>query len=378
MNNMPAISVLMKPSSSMCNMHCDYCFYCDEAQKRQQGNYGYMSEQTLKNVIRKTILRAEGGISYAFQGGEPTLRGISFFEKAVQYERQYNKGKIRIDNAIQTNGLLIDENWCRFFRDNKFLVGISLDGIRKTHDAYRHDKKGNPTFDRILYSIKLLERFGVDYNILTVVNQKVAENIEEIYQFYKRKNFKYQQYIACLEPLDEVRGKNEYAISPEQYGEFLSTLFQMWYEDWKNGIQPYIRQFENYIGIVRGYRPEACEQYGKCGIHNVVEADGSVYPCDFYMLDSYCIGNFNVDQLDAIDAERLRAGFVQKSDRLDKRCLSCEYYHMCRGGCHRNREYSKDSDTYRNYFCESYRYLFKTCMRQIKEIAGVMDKIKYS
>ena len=248
---MPAISVLMKPSSSMCNMHCDYCFYCDEAQKREKENYGYMSEQTLKNVIRKTMLRAEGGISYAFQGGEPTLRGISFFEKAVQYEKQYNKGRIRVDNAIQTNGLLIDESWCRFFRDNRFLVGISLDGIRETHDAYRHDKKGNPTFDRILYSIELLDRYGVDYNILTVVNQKVAENIEEIYQFYKRKNFKYQQYIACLEPLGEMRGGNQYAIRPEQYGKFLSKLFQMWYKDWKMGELPYIRQFENYIGILR-------------------------------------------------------------------------------------------------------------------------------
>ena len=178
---MPPISVLMKPSSGMCNMKCDYCFYCDETQKRIQESYGFMSEQTLKNVIRKTMLRAEGAVSYAFQGGEPTLRGIDFFEKVVEFEKQYNKHGIRVNNALQTNGYLIDEAWCEFFQKNHFLIGLSVDGTKEIHDSYRHTKDGKPTFDRIHHAAELMDRYGVEYNILTVVNQKVASNITEIY-----------------------------------------------------------------------------------------------------------------------------------------------------------------------------------------------------
>ena len=144
---MPTISVLIKPASGMCNMQCDYCFYCDEMKKRSQDSYGFMSEQTLKNVIRKTMIHAEGLISYVYQGGEPTLRGLTFFEKAVEYQRHYNKHGIRVNNALQTNGYLLDDAWCKFFKENQFLIGLSIDGTKQLHDMYRHDKNGNPTFD---------------------------------------------------------------------------------------------------------------------------------------------------------------------------------------------------------------------------------------
>ena len=320
---MAPISILMKPSSGMCNMQCDYCFYCDETRKREQESYGFMSEQTLKNIIRKTILRAEGMVSYAYQGGEPTLRGIEFFQKAVEFQKRYNKHGIRVNNALQTNGYLIDDAWCKFFKENHFLVGLSVDGIKETHDKYRHNKNGDPTYDRILRAAELMDQYGVEYNILTVVNQAVAANIKPIYSFYKKRGWNYQQYIACLDPLDEMRGQNEYALKPEIYGTFLTELFNLWYEDWKRGEQPYIRQFENYIGILLGYPPESCEQRGCCGIQNVVEADGSVYPCDFYMLDEYCLGNFNENRIDEINSKRNEIGFVNRSRKLTQECRKC-------------------------------------------------------
>ena len=343
---MPPISVLMKPSSGMCNMKCDYCFYCDETQKRIQESYGFMSEQTLKNVIRKTMLRAEGAVSYAFQGGEPTLRGIDFFEKVVEFEKQYNKHGIRVNNALQTNGYLINEAWCEFFQKNHFLIGLSVDGTKEIHDSYRHTKDGKPTFDRIRHAAELMSHYGVEYNILTVVNQKVASNITEIYEFYKKQGWNYQQYIACLDPLEEAHGENEYALKPEQYGKFLLELFNLWYADWKLGKQPYIRQFENYIGILMGYLPEACDQRGTCGVQNVVEADGSVYPCDFYMLDDYKLGNFNENRLDEIDTKRTEIGFVERSLLLDEECKVCEYFHICHGGCQRNRDLNELTGKY--------------------------------
>ncbi len=367
---MPAISVMIKPSSGMCNMSCDYCFYRDETQKRSQESYGFMSEKTLKNVIRKTMLRAEGMISYAFHGGEPTLRGLAFFQKVVEYQNQYNKNKIQVHNALQTNGLLIDEDWCRFLKENHFLVGVSLDGTKEIHDTYRHTRKeGGPTFDLVCSAIRLMESYGVDFNILTVVNQAAAENIQEIYSFYRQKKWNYQQYIACLDPLDEPHGQNEYSLAPEQYGQFLIRLFRLWYKDWKKGRQPYIRQFENYIGILLGHFPEACDQRGTCSIQNVVEADGSVYPCDFYMLNDYCLGNFNENRLDEIDARRKEIGFLERSLKLDPDCKHCAYYRLCRGGCQRNRDWAPEIQAYQNYFCQSYRMFFDACLNEMEEIA---------
>ncbi len=367
---MPAISVMIKPSSGMCNMSCDYCFYRDETQKRSQESYGFMSEKTLKNVIRKTMLRAEGMISYAFQGGEPTLRGLAFFQKVVEYQNQYNKNKIQVHNALQTNGLLIDEDWCRFLKENHFLVGVSLDGTKEIHDTYRHTRKeGGPTFDLVCSAIRLMESYGVDFNILTVVNQAAAENIQEIYSFYRQKKWNYQQYIACLDPLDEPHGQNEYSLAPEQYWQFLIRLFRLWYKDWKKGRQPYIRQFENYIGILLGHFPEACDQRGTCSIQNVVEADGSVYPCDFYMLNDYCLGNFNENRLDEIDARRKEIGFLERSLKLDPDCKHCAYYRLCRGGCQRNRDWAPEIQAYQNYFCQSYRMFFDACLNEMEEIA---------
>ena len=178
---MPAISVLIKPASGLCNMHCDYCFYKDEMENRTDASFGFMTEETLKNVIRKTLLRAEGVASYAFQGGEPSLRGLDFFKKAVEFQKQYNKNNVRVNNAFQTNGTLIDEAWCAFFKENNFLVGLSIDGNRCTHDKYRH-LNGKSAYDKAYETAKLFDKFGVEYNILTVVTADVAKNIEEIYR----------------------------------------------------------------------------------------------------------------------------------------------------------------------------------------------------
>lgn len=365
---MPAVSVLIKPSSSMCNMSCDYCFYCDEAQKRSQESFGFMSEQTLKNVIRKTMLRADGMISYAFQGGEPTLRGLDFFKKAVDYQKQYNKNQIQVHNALQTNGYVIDEKWCRFFRENNFLIGLSLDGTQDIHDSLRHTKNGGGTYARTSEAARLMDKFQVEYNILTVVTPAVADNVKKIYRDYQKHGWNYQQYIACLDPLDEGHEKTPYSLTPEKYGQFLTDLFDLWYEDLKHGRQPYIRQFENYIGLAAGYMAESCDQRGSCGIQNVVEADGSVYPCDFYMLDEYCLGNFNEHRLDHINERREAIGFVERSLKLNEKCRECKYSRLCRGGCQRNRDFNPSTGLYENYFCAGYQIFFEKCYDRIIEI----------
>ncbi len=393
---MPALSVLMKPASSLCNMSCDYCFYCDEAEKRTQKSFGLMTEQTLKNVIRKTMLRAEGMISYAYQGGEPTLRGLDFFKQAIAYQKQYNKHHITVHNAFQTNGYLIDEKWCEFLKENHFLVGLSLDGTPDIHDSLRHDRlNGGATFERISKAAKLMDAYGVDYNILTVVTSEIAKNIPEVYAYYKERGWHYQQYIACLDPLGEVHGQTSHALTPKLYGQFLTDLFALWLSDLKKGkafnstgqsyqnqlhqnqsyakgSQPYIRQFENWVGLAAGYGAEACNQRGTCGIQTVVEADGSVYPCDFYMLDDYLLGNFNEDRLDAIDEKRKEIGFIERSHKLDTACFSCKYYKLCRGGCQRDRDFDAATGLYTNYFCESYKIFFDKYYDTIMHIGSTL------
>ncbi|MCC2826402.1 anaerobic sulfatase maturase [Faecalicatena orotica] len=366
---MPPISVLIKPASGICNMKCDYCFYCDEAKKRITKSYGFMTERTLRNVIRKTMLHADGMISYVFQGGEPTLRGLEFFEKVIEYQKQYNKNRVYVNNAIQTNGYALNEEWAKFFKENHFLVGFSLDGTKENHDLYRHNTEGEGTYDRILKSINLMDAYGVDYNILTVVTKDTAEHISEIYKEYQTRGWNYQQYIACLDPLGEERGKNPYALTPVQYGSFLIELFQLWYEDWKKKKQPYIRQFDNYIGILMGYQPESCDQRGSCGVQTVVEADGSVYPCDFYMLDEYYLGNLNEHRIEDIERMRKEIGFIERSEKVSEECRKCQYYRICRGGCQRNRERNSYSGEYENYFCSGYKMFFDACLEQLKEIA---------
>ena len=178
---MPPLSVMIKPSSGNCNMSCTYCFYCDEMRNRAQPSYGFMTEETLKNVIRRTLLRAEGYISYAFQGGEPTLRGLDFFRKVMEYQKLYNRRGIRVSNAFQTNGYALDNDWCRFFARHRFLVGLSVDGTKEIHDSLRRGRGDmGPTFDRVDAAAGLLERHGGEYNSLSGVTRQVAEDIKEI------------------------------------------------------------------------------------------------------------------------------------------------------------------------------------------------------
>lgn len=365
---MPAIHVMIKPASGLCNMRCRYCFYADEMENRSQASYGIMSIETLENVIRETLAFAEGSCTIAFQGGEPTLAGLDFYRECIRLEQKYNTKNVRIDHALQTNGYVLDEEWCRFFAKNRFLIGLSVDGIKATHDCYRKDADGQDTYFRILEAAKKLEAAGVDFNVLTVVNGKTAPKIRRIYENYKKLGFSWQQYIACLDPIGEEQGQQEYSLTPEAYGKFLIELFDLWEMDLKQGKQPYIRQFENYVGILMGHYPESCEQRGVCSFQNIVEADGSVYPCDFYVLDQWRLGNLNEDSFETIHKRRLESGFVEASYNHTEECKGCRYFMICRGGCRRHREQTGDR-TGENHFCASYRMFFDACLPRLKDIA---------
>ena len=351
---MPAIHVMIKPASGLCNMRCRYCFYADEMENRSQASYGIMSAETLENVIRETLAFAEGSCTIAFQGGEPTLAGLDFFRECIRLEQKYNTKNVKISHALQTNGYVLDEEWCRFFAENHFLIGLSVDGIKATHDCYRKDAEGQDTYFRVLEAAKKLEAAGVDFNVLTVVNGKTAPKIRRIYENYKKLGFSWQQYIACLDPIGETQGQQEYSLTPEVYGKFLIELFDLWELDLKQGKQPYIRQFENYVGILMGQYPESCEQRGVCSFQNIVEADGSVYPCDFYVLDNCRVANVTDENFRFFQGILPDMEFFKEGVKRGENCKACKWYPLCRGGCRRN--YTKEN---KNYFCEAYQEFFE-------------------
>lgn len=355
---MPPIHIMIKPASGLCNMRCRYCFYEDEMRNRKQASYGMMSEQTLENVISKAFDYADTEVTFAFQGGEPTLRGLPFFRKAVELQKKYNQKDLLVNNALQTNGYCLDEEWCQFFHENHFLLGLSIDGTMQTHDKNRLDADGKGTFLKCMETAGLFRKYQVEFNILTVVNRHTAPKIRRIYQEYNKRGFRYQQYIACLDPLFEEAGRQDYSLTPAMYGDFLVELFQLWFDDLQQNRQPFIRQFENYIGILMGRRPESCEQNGRCTCQSVVEADGSVYPCDFYMLDQYRLGNLHSNSFEDIAQRGIQIQFAEQSENQSETCKNCQYFTICRGGCNRHRYAPIVGGAFENYFCEAYRRLF--------------------
>ena len=364
---MKTVGIMIKPASGLCNMHCDYCFYQDEIRHRGGTVYEMMTLETLRNVIRRTLLQAEESYSLAFQGGEPTLRGLDFYREAVKLVNRYNRNAVPVSYALQTNGMLLDEEWAAFLSEHKFLVGLSVDGTAEIHNRYRH--AGNKdAFAAVIRSAALLDQYHVDYNILTVVHREVAERIGEIYRDYRTRGWNYLQFITCLDPLGEEPGTRPYSLTPERYGRFLCDLFDLWYEDAVKKNAPYIRQFDNYLTILAGYPPEACEHGGICGLQNVVEADGSIYPCDFYVLNEYCLGNLNHDRLPEAYKRRDEIGFRERSVIHPEECQNCPWHFICRNGCYRTRTGGTDSCSGKTYYCSAYRQFFEHSLDKMKSL----------
>lgn len=368
---MPDITVMVKPASGLCNMHCKYCFYMDELGHRAERILSCMSEVVMERVIMETLQFSENTCTYVFQGGEPTLAGLDFYRKWLEYEERYNVNHVRIYHSIQTNGLLLDDQWCDFLKENHFLTGISLDGVQKLHDEYRKDRAGYGTFERVLENIERCKTRGIDFNILTVVTNQLALQIEDVYRFYKEQGFKYQQYIACLDPLDMEPGQQQYSLHPDRYGEFLIKLFRMWKADLMSGEPVSIRFFENCLCMLLGMPVESCEQRGICGCQTVIEWEGSVYPCDFYALDEYKLGNLAFEDMQSVEKTRRQRRFVETSLNHSEKCKGCRYFRLCRGGCRRHRDVPGDRYGH-NIFCSSYKAFFDTCLDEMLQLAEIL------
>ncbi len=371
---MPPLSMLIKPASGNCNLRCKYCFYNDISENRQTENYGIMEIETLEKLVEKAFDYAEQAVTFAFQGGEPTLVGLDFFRNLIEFEKKYNKNNIQVNNAIQTNGMIIDDKWAKFLADNKFLVGLSLDGPKDIHDSNRIDTKNKGSFNKVMNTVQVFNKYGVEYNILFVVNAYVARHINKIYNFFKKYNFQYLQFIPCLDPLNENPGQHEYSLTPKRYTEFLKKLFDLWYEDFIKGNMVSVRMFDNYVGMVMGYRAEACGMNGECMCQFVVEADGGVYPCDFYVIDEWYLGNLLSQGFAELRDSQAAKRFIETSRYVDPKCKECKWFGICGGGCRRTREPFENDKPVLNYFCSSYMEFFEYAIPRMQEMARILSK----
>lgn len=355
---MPPINILIKPASSACNMACRYCFYRDVAEHRAQAFEGMLSLEDMERVIRAGMEYAEHICSFAFQGGEPTLAGLDFYRRVVELQSKYARPGVEIRNAIQTNGLLIDEAWAKFFAEHHFLVGLSLDGPADLHNLNRVDAADDGTFNRVLRAAQLMEKHGVEFNILCVVTGRNARAVEKIYRFYRRQGFRWLQFIPCLEPMEQQRGEEKYHLSAEGYGDFLIRLFDLWYDDLRHGEYVSIRHLDNWLSILLGDRPEACNMAGQCSVQFVVEGDGGVYPCDFYVLDEWRMGTVGETSFAEMQQGEVARRFVEASLRVPEQCRACRWYGLCRNGCRRDRLVLPDGAIDQTCYCAAYRKFF--------------------
>lgn len=369
MANAKNMSVMIKPASSLCNLRCRYCFYADVSSLREVESCGLMTEQVMRAVIDSSIdgLSAGDSVNFAFQGGEPMLAGIEFFKRFVGYVKSKDT-KVRVSYALQTNGTMLNDEWCAFLKDNAFLVGLSMDGAAKYHDANRVDASFQGTYKTIKNAKKLLEKHGTDYNILTVLTAEIARHPQKIWQWLKQENIGYVQLIPCLDALGKPP-ESPYALTPQRFAGFYTQLFKCWLEEFKKGNYISVKLFDDIINLLGKGEVNACGLTGKCQTQLVVEGDGSVYPCDFYALDEYRLGNMCSSSAEELVKSKQANDFLNRDKGDTSVCSGCPYYNICGAGCPRQRPsvcYYKSTD-----MC-GYKSFLDACINDMLAVAKTL------
>lgn len=378
--------VMLKPIGSRCNLDCDYCYYLEKANLYKDEDKGHvMSEQLLEKFIQQYIeAQTTPQIMFTWHGGETLMRPLSFYKKAVEFQKKYSNGRL-IENSLQTNGTLLNDEWCKFFKENNFLIGISIDGPQEFHDEYRRDKMGRPSFHKVMKGIALLQKYNVEYNVMAVVNDYNSEYPVEFYKFFKDIGAQFIQFTPIVERLRKNRSPlklataNEtsdeaelahYSISPEKWGNFLCAVFDEWIKEDVGNI--YVQIFDSTLANWVGEQPGLCTMAKTCGHAGVMEFNGDVYSCDHFVFPEYYLGNVNVKPLTSMmySEKQLKFG-NDKFDKLPKQCRECDFLFACYGECPKNRfVIDKHGNSGLNYLCQGYYKFFN-------HVAPYMDFMKH-
>ena len=365
--------VMAKPVGPMCNMDCEYCYYLEKSELYAGRKSLKMSEDLLERYINEYInCQTAPSVLFTWHGGEALMRGIDFYRKAIRLQQQYGRGR-EIANSIQTNGLLLNDEWCRFFKDNNFLVGISIDGPERIHDRYRKDFGGHGTFRRVMRGIELLRKHNVEFNTLSVINDYNENYPVEIYRFFKEIGSRYMQFTPIVERLgsrddglelltaDDNPEDTEIAswsVTPKGYGNFYIRMFNEWVR--RDVGQYYVQLFDATLACMFGEQPGVCLYAKTCGHALAMEHNGDVYACDHFVYPEYLRGNIMLHPLTGItlSKEQIRFG-NDKRDLLPHQCRECQYLSLCNGECPKNRiATTSDGEYGLNYLCEGLKMYF--------------------
>lgn len=357
--------LLIKPSSAECNLRCEYCFYRDRSSDPYRDTvFRRMSDQVLESMISQYLHFVGKFSSFSWQGGEPLLMGIDFFKRVIELQEKHGFPGQLIGNTIQTNGTLITHELADLFHRYNFLIGISLDGPEEYHDLYRKDAKGQGSFKRVMEGISTLKEHKVEFNILAVVNDVTVHKPDETYSFFVENGFGYLQYIPVVEFDKETHRLTPHSVDANNYGDFLCRLFDLWYNKGEPIVS--IRMFDNILAVYAGLKPESCMFMERCGTYAVVEYNGDVYPCDFFVEPSMFLGNLMEVPLENIVHNRKMRHFsAQKRQKATgNKCLECEWEFICHFGCQHHR-----IDGKADQLCQSYAKFFQYSQERFKMLA---------
>jgi len=379
-------SVMTKPMGPRCNIACSYCYYLEKERLYPDEKKFRMSDAVLEAHVRGMIEAAvrigQREVQFAWQGGEPTMTGLDFFRRVLALQARYRPAGLRVTNAFQTNGTLLDDEWAGFLAANRFLVGISIDGPRGIHDRYRRDRAGRPTFDAAMAGLGALRRAGAEFNILCTVHRANAGKGKEIYRFLRTLGTQHLQFIPIVErrapagglapapQLDDDPASlvTEWSVAPRAYGKFLCEVFDLWFRQDVGRV--FVQFFENQVGMWRGFPASLCVFSETCGNALALEHNGDVYPCDHFVYPEFRLGNIMEQDIAGIAGSAAAARFgADKRDRLTARCRRCEYRFACNGGCPKHRfAPSREGEAGHNYFCESNMMFFRHAAGRLRAL----------
>lgn len=389
------IHIMAKPIGPACNLNCDYCFYIEKQALFPQNENYRMSDEVLKAYITKYIASQPGAeVEFVWQGGEPTLLGLDFFKRVVELELPFAKTKT-IKNSLQTNGTLLNDQWCEFLKKYNFLVGISLDGPREIHDRYRKDRGGRSTFDDVMRGLKLLQKHGVEYNVMACVAKETAYHPLDVYHFFKNEGVEFIQFFPIVERMPDERSKacglhlagpssldkeeantqiTLWTVEPEKYGDFLIAVFDEWVQ---NDVgKTFVMNFEWALNAWLGNPSPVCIFAKQCGRSVVLEHNGDIYACDHCVYPQHHLGNIVFDSpLDMVE-KSIASGFgVSKETALPRFCKECDLLNACNGGCPKHR-FAKTcyDEPGLNYLCPGYRKFFNYIKKYLKVMAQLLEQ----
>jgi len=366
----PYLGVMFKPASADCNLACSYCYYRPVERLYGHPRAPRMDIAVVEAACDQYLALKPRELKFGWQGGEPTLMGLDFFRQVVRVQRERSRNG-RFANTLQTNGVLLDDEWCRFLKENGFLVGLSVDGPPEMN-RFRRFRDGRPTHQRAMRALDLLREHEVDFNVLIVISTANAEHPREVFRFLVENELRFAQLIPCTEPSAGGQGLTKYSITAEQYGDFMLSFFDAWVENDDPGY--YVRRIDNWLHVFFGLEPEMCEYRGDCSNLLTIEYNGDVYPCDFFVERRYRLGNVLSETLEQMLRGKTFRQFVRATRRRPAACRDCQWLAVCHGGCYRHRDKLGIGPDDKPYLCEANKRIFAHVFGRFQELLSGEEK----